>query len=220
MTVVKICGLTSVEDACFAAENGADMLGFIFAPVSKRYISPAQAAEIIAHVRERLGPPALLCIGVFVVTDERITGDIAAQCALSGVDAAQLVALADPGLLSRLGIPAYACIRPESPAQALQEAVCFEQVNLPGYLPTLQLDAFHPALYGGTGESASQEVIREVAARAQRLMLAGGLTPENVAGHILSARPWAVDVASGTETTPGRKDPAKVRAFIQAVKGL
>jgi phosphoribosylanthranilate isomerase len=219
MTVVKICGLTRYDDTLLAAQAGADLLGFIFAPVSKRHIDPAQAGTITRRLRETLGASTPLCVGVFVVENGTDAALINAQCEASRVDAAQLVGLSDLALPAGLDIPAYVCIRPATAEQAQREAELFERPDLPARLPTLQLDAFHPTLYGGTGATAAQEVIRQAAGQARRLMLAGGLTPDNVADAIRMARPWAVDVASGTEASPGQKDPGKVRDFIQAAKG-
>jgi phosphoribosylanthranilate isomerase len=216
MTRVKICALTNVEDALYAAEQGADMLGFIFAPVSKRYIEPAKASEIIQQVRATY-KVAPLCIGVFVVS-EMTADEILAQCQLGGVDAAQLGGLERAGLVKELNFPAYVCVRPETPSQAIADVAQFDNPALAEPLPSLQMDTFHPAQAGGTGETAPADVIRTVAAHTQRLMLAGGLTPENVAEFIALAKPYAVDVASGTEASYGKKDPARVRDFIQAAK--
>lgn len=213
MIQVKICGLTMLDDALYAAEMGADMLGFIFATVSKRYISPDAAQPIIAHIRQKFAERAPLCVGVFVAD-----GDIEEACRKSGVDAAQVVGMAQH--LSQLTVPVYACIRPETAEQALIETAQFELRNNPPDLPTLQLDAFHPNLYGGTGHTAPKAVMQAVVKKTARLMLAGGLTPENVVEFIREVQPWAVDVASGTETAPGKKDFTKVRKFIENAKRI
>lgn len=218
MTQVKICGLTTLNDAVYAAEMGADMLGFIFAPVSKRYITPAAAQPIIAAIRQQFTEKTPLCIGVFVVDSSVDAATINAQCRTSGVDAAQIVGLDDPEFLSNVEIPAYVCIRPETSEQASHEAALFQRNTRDTHLPTLQLDAFHPNLYGGTGQTTSKTVARLLSEKTERLMLAGGLTPDNVADYIRVVAPWAVDVASGTEASPGKKDPRKVRDFIQAAK--
>lgn len=219
MTKVKICGLTTIEDALYAAEQGADLLGFIFAPVSKRYIQPAQAAQIIRQIREAMPDHAPLCIGVFVA-EHMTAAEIFSQCQISGVDAAQLVSLERAALVKELEFPAYVGVRPETPSQAIADVAQFDRADLIEPLPSLQLDTFVPGQHGGTGETAPPDVIRTVAAHTQRLMLSGGLTPDNVVEFIALAKPYAVDVSSGTEASPGKKDPNKVRAFIQAAKGI
>lgn len=213
MTLVKICGLTRLEDALGAAEAGADMLGFILAPVSKRYVPPHQLRLIIERIKATFGDQAPLCVGVFVAPV-----DIDADCQASGVDVAQVVGMTSRDELSGIQIPAYLCTRPETAEQALIEAAALQQSDLPLPLPTLQLDGFHPNLYGGTGHTQSLEVMQAVAQYTPRLMLAGGLTPDNVAHFVREVQPWAVDVASGTEASVGIKDHDKVRAFIQAAK--
>ncbi len=220
MTQIKICGLTNLDDALHAAGMGADMLGFIFAPVSKRYIAPEDAAPIITQVRQRYPDRTPLCVGVFVA-DETITPEIMLdQCRTSGVDAAQVVGMSDPAYLTALRFPSYACIRPETSAQAIREAERFARIDDILPLPTLQLDAFHPNLYGGTGETAPKAVARILSKQTPCLMLSGGLNPENVAEYVRDVRPWAVDVASGTEASPGKKDPTRVRDFIQAARSI
>lgn len=216
MTRIKICGLTNRQDALFAAQAGADLLGFIFAPVSKRYITPEAGQQIIAEIKASLGENAPICVGVFV-TQASTPAMIAAQCVVAGVDAAQIVGLDSVAWLD-VDVPAYACIRPETTEIATTQATLFEQLDLPEFLPSLQVDTFHPTLYGGTGETASEDVAKALSQRTRRFMLAGGLTPENVGHYVESVRPWAVDVASGTEASPGKKDLQKVRDFIEAVK--
>lgn len=218
MTHVKICGLTNPANAHHAAEMGADMLGFIFAPVSKRYIKPEDAAAIISQIKQAFSPHPPICIGVFVVDTTTSLAEIATQCQISGIDAAQLVGLAEKIDLSQIPVPSYICIRPATMEQALQEADIFQNPAAPHTLPTLQIDAFHPHLYGGTGQTTSKELARCMVEQTDRLMLAGGLSPDNVADYIQSTHVWAVDVASGTEASAGQKDPAKVRDFIQAAK--
>ncbi len=215
MIIVKICGITTLADAQFAAENGADLLGFIFAPVSKRYISPQAARPIIDAIHAQYWAR---CVGVFVVEMDTTAADIEAICRESGVDAAQLVGDFVDNVAPMLQTPAYITIRPESAVEAQLLATIYERPDNPLHLPTLQLDAFHPNLYGGTGETAAIDVAQALAQQTQRLMLSGGLTPDNVAQYVAAVRPFAVDVASGTEAHPGQKDPAKVSRFIQAAK--
>ncbi len=217
MTVVKICGLTNLDDALFAAQQGAELLGFIFAPVSKRYITPKEAQPIVQAIHQQT---QARCIGVFVVTDEVDAVQINQACQISGVDAAQVVGENLDNIVPLLQKPAYITIRPSSTVEAQLEATIYERLENPPYLPTLQLDAFHPDLYGGTGQTATLEIAKAVAQQTQRLMLSGGLTAENVAEYVTAIRPFAVDVASGTEAKPRYKDPEKVKRFIQAAKSV
>ena len=221
MTVrVKICGLTNAEDALHAAKSGADMLGFIFAPVSKRYITPETAQPIVEAVREAMGDQTPLCFGVFVA-DESIDPKIVSKaCQISGVDGAQLVEMKDMDFLHAVTVPAYAVVRPETPEQAVDGAQRFRNTSLKSDFPTLLLDTYHPTLHGGTGETTPVEVAKALVEQTDRLMLAGGLNPDNVAEFIENVRPWAVDVASGTEATVGKKDPDKVQRFISTAKGV
>lgn len=218
MVRVKICGVTTLDDALVAARAGADMIGLNFYEKSPRSITPENARELADNLRDILGDTCPLLIGVFVNADsDRITAIIEQV----GLDAAQLSGDESTEALRRLRGIAFKAIRPRDHAEALDNATTFlrgaaDHENL----PTLLLDAYHPNLYGGTGEAASVEVAVAVRELTPRLMLAGGLTPENVAECVLASHPWGVDVASGVEVDgqPGRKDVAKVRAFIGAVR--
>jgi phosphoribosylanthranilate isomerase len=215
---VKICGLTNTQDALHAAESGADFLGFILAPVSKRYITPQTAYTLIDTLRQKFGEQSPLCIGVFVAEDEFTPELISEHAHISGIDAAQLTNMTDSAFLQAVEIPAYASIRPETPAQAADEATRFDRPNLAPSLPSIMLDTYHPTLHGGTGQTAPEAVARTLVTQTQRLILAGGLNPDNVADFVSAIHPWAVDVASGTEASPGQKDHHKVHAFITAAK--
>lgn len=216
MTRVKICGLTHKEDALYASQAGADMLGFIFAEVSQRYIRPEHARPIIEQVKSTY--PHIYCIGVFVINPDTSAAEIDTACSAAGVDAAQVVGEFPASFWDDLKYPAYVTIRPASHNNVRQLSKRFERREQADFLPTLQLDAFHPNLYGGTGESTSLDIMKTVAAHSQRLMLSGGLNPNNVGKFVQHVQPWAVDVASGTEASPGKKDPLKVRRFIQAAQ--
>ncbi len=218
MTRVKICGLTNLDDAKVAIEAGADFLGFIMAPMSKRYIEPATVATIIEPLRQEYGEAMPICVGVFV-TKATTAHEMEIHCKIAGVDVAQVVGVDSPDWL-RGQIPAFAAIRPESPEQASNEATAWENFALAKTMPTLLVDAFHPTLYGGTGETTADDVAIALQQQVTRLMLAGGLTPDNVADYVQKIQPWAVDVASGTEAFPGKKDHNKIREFIQAVRKL
>ncbi|MEW6578589.1 MAG: phosphoribosylanthranilate isomerase [Chloroflexota bacterium] len=216
MTHVKICGVTSLDDALRCAEAGADLLGLNFYPSSPRYLPPERARQIVAGLRSLLGSTCPLLVGVFVNESAAAIARILDEV---GLDAAQLSGDEPPETLAALDGRAFKALRPRD----VHEACASAQAVLPhapgdDRLPTLLVDAYHPLLYGGTGESASEEVARAVTEIAPRVMLAGGLTPENVAGRVRAIRPWGVDVASGVERAPGVKDIGRVQAFIAAVK--
>lgn len=219
MTKVKICGITTFEDALTASQAGADMLGFNFFKKSPRYIKPEDAQPICDGLREQFGAACPMLVGVFV---NEVVGLISAITRKVGLNAAQLSGDESDDLLRELRGIGFKAIRPMNLAQALDDVNYF-YAQLPNNerLPSLLLDAYHPQLYGGTGEQASVEVALAVKAEVPRLMLAGGLSPENVAERVAAIQPWGVDVASGVEVDeqPGVKDAAKVQTFIQAAKG-
>jgi phosphoribosylanthranilate isomerase len=217
----KICGITTVSDALMAAAAGADFLGLNFSASSPRCVTPEGARAIVATVRPSW--PGLIVVGVFVNTPAEEAAQVLGFC---GLDAAQLhgeEAPEDlglgPGGASPLRGRAYKAIRPRGPEEALRLA---ERYALPpalrgDRLPALLLDAYHPALRGGTGRTADVAVAGELAKRWP-LMLAGGLTPANVGQAGREIAPWAVDVASGVEDEPGRKSPEAVHAFVRAAR--
>ena len=210
---VKICGLTNLDDALLALEAGADLLGFVLYPKSPRGVSLGVVAEIAQALRSapafQQRQPAL--VGVFVNEPPA-----AVRRALdeAGLDLAQLSGHEPPDDLRALGGRAYKAIRSQAEADALPAAGA---PPAHPYCPDFLLDAAHPTLYGGSGQLADLALAARLAAR-HRLLLAGGLTPDNVAAAIRAVRPWGVDAASGVEAAPGKKDPAKVRAFVQAAK--
>lgn len=218
MVHVKICGITNLRDALAAAEAGADMVGFIFYPDSPRYVSPVQARAIVTTLYERY--PEVRTVGVFVNEAPATIAEILAYC---GIPLAQLHGEEPAEWLrqpSALAGRAYKALRPRSQAEAdrlaseyalpLSEA---ERINV----PSLLLDAYHVTVRGGSGQLADWAIAAQLA-RQYRLLLAGGLTPDNVTQAIRRVCPWGVDVASGVEQAPGRKDPGAVRAFIRAAK--
>lgn len=219
MVKVKICGITTLEDALFAAEAGADMLGLNFYKRSPRYLDPQQATIICDSLREQLGAACPLLVGVFV---NEVVSNISAICERVGLDFAQLSGDESDSMLRELRGTAFKAIRPGSLALALEDVAYYrDYFPTDERAPSLLLDAYHPNLYGGTGHSASDEVTQAVRESVPRLMLAGGLKPENVAERVRALRPWGVDVASGVEpdNAPGVKDRQKVRDFIAAAKG-
>jgi phosphoribosylanthranilate isomerase len=216
-TQVKICGLTTLEDALVAAEAGADYLGFIFYPPSKRCATPEAVAQIVGELHGRL-PHCPTLVGVFVnETAENILA-ILNQCQL---DLAQLSGEEVPRLVNDRQSPlygkAYKALRPASLAEAEADAEWFT-AEAPHLRPTLLLDAYHPTLKGGTGELSDWVIGQKLATLTPGLMLAGGLTADNVARAVREVRPFGVDVASGVESAPGHKDHAAVRAFIAHAK--
>lgn len=219
MTRVKICGITTLDDALYAAEAGADMLGLNFYKRSPRYLDPQQATLMCDSLREQLGADCPLLVGVFV---NEVVSTISAVSNRVGLDFAQLSGDESDAMLRELRGTAFKAIRPGSLAMALED-VAYYSDHFPSdeRAPSLLLDAYHPNLYGGTGHSASDEVALAVREAVPRLMLAGGLRPDNVAERVQAVRPWGVDVASGVEpdNEPGIKDRQKVRDFISAAKG-
>ncbi|HMD96997.1 MAG TPA: phosphoribosylanthranilate isomerase [Terriglobia bacterium] len=203
MTRVKICGISGLDDARLAVELGAAALGFNFYPPSPRYIVPAAAAALIRQL-----PPLVMAVGVFA--DETEAGHVATLAHDARVDAVQLHGPRFPIISDAL--QDYPVIR----AVTVRERRDLEE--LAGQAASgLLLDNFDPKLIGGTGRTIDWTLARE-AKRYGNVILAGGLTPANVAQAIREVRPYAVDVASGVESAPGKKDPEKLRAFFAAVE--
>jgi len=222
MVYVKICGITNLEDARVAAEAGADFIGFIFYPPSPRYVTPEQAGDIIRAVRAEFVEAAPRCVGVFV--DEPVD-IVRAVIDTAGLDLAQLHGAETPAEVADLAPYAFKALRPQTltEAQAAMENYLTATPSPPStahHLPSTPdflIDAYHPQEKGGTGLAADVTIARWLAERCQ-LLLAGGLTPENVADAIAQVRPWGVDVSSGVEAAKGKKDHAKVRAFVKAIR--
>ena len=207
---VKICGLTNFEDAWVAVEAGADMLGFILYPMSPRYVTPIQVAAITQAIRARRGDRSPRFVGVFV---DATVDQVDDALGVAGLDYAQLQGREPPDVLAALSGRAYKALRPASVADAETAAGIFALLG-PSAGPQLLIDAYDPHEYGGTGKKADWHAAAALARLYPRLMLAGGLTPANVAQAIRTVQPWAVDVASGVETAPGRKDHGAIRAFV------
>jgi phosphoribosylanthranilate isomerase len=212
---IKICGNTSLDDALLAANAGADALGFVFAP-SPRRVTPAQVAAIVPHL-----PAAIEKIGVFVDVSFNEIESIVRASSITGV---QLHFDAAPDLPAKLRAhfgPQIRIMRVihfagESEGNA---AVIIPDANLDAVL----VDSRTATAVGGTGQAfdwpaASKTLFQNAAARKLRLVAAGGLNPDNVVEAIRTLRPWGVDVVSGVEAAPGRKDPVKVRAFVACAR--
>lgn len=217
MTKIKICGITTLDDALIAAEAGAHLLGLNFYKASPRYISPELAQNLCDQLREALGEDCPVLVGVFV---NATSSEVSAILNQAGLDFGQLSGDESDEVIAELSGRVFKAIRPMTQAMALEDAHYYGKfLPVDDRIPSILLDAYHPRLYGGTGEQASVETALAVKALVPRLMLAGGLTPENVADRIRAILPWGVDVASGVEDkTPGRKDAAKIRAFIDAAR--
>jgi phosphoribosylanthranilate isomerase len=215
---VKVCGVRTFEDALAAAEAGAGLLGLNFYPPSPRYVDPSDARALCGRLRAELGAACPALVGVFVnEAPDRITAVIAS----TSLDLVQLSGDEPLETLAALHGTAFRALRPRSVNEAAAQAEAIRPYLLADErAPSAIVDAYHPDLYGGTGEAASVEIARAVGQRIPRLMLAGGLTPENVAGRVETVRPWGVDVASGVETPgqPGRKDHTRIRRFTAAVR--
>jgi phosphoribosylanthranilate isomerase len=202
MTRVKICGITNLEDALFAAEAGADALGFVFYARSPRCIALDRAREIVLRL-----PPFVATVGVFVNKELNRVKEIMAHCHL---DYAQLHGDETPEQVAALAPRAIKAVRVRS-AMDVERLSTYQAV---AYL----LDTYHPTKHGGTGEAFDWE-LAVAAKRYGPIILAGGLTPDNVADAIKRVHPYAVDVSSGVEAAPGIKDHQKVQRFIIAAKG-
>ena len=201
-TRVKICGLTRLEDARRAVDLGAAALGFNFFPPSPRYIEPRAARAIIRRL-----PPFVTGVGVFA--NETDAGHVISLAREAGVTTVQVHGPKFPALdelyaASTLvvAVTVREGFRPED----------LREVKASAYL----LDAFDPGLLGGTGKTFDWSAARD-SKQYGPIILAGGLGPENVGRAVREVRPFAVDVASGVESTPGIKDAAKLRAFFAAV---
>jgi phosphoribosylanthranilate isomerase len=205
--LVKICGIRTLEDARFAVDQGADALGFVFWYMSPRRIEPSQAAAIAQQL-----PPSVLKVGVFVDAPrdeiETITSDV-------GLDVLQLHGEEAPEALAGLPRPALKAVR-VGPRFTAEEALRFRS-TAQGIVVDTRLPG-ETQLPGGTGVAFDWSLVADLARRVPFLMLAGGLSPENVRAAVRTVRPHAVDVSSGVERMPGRKDPERVKAFIAAAR--
>jgi phosphoribosylanthranilate isomerase len=214
MTKVKICGITNLEDALAAVEVGADYLGFIMYPASKRYLTAEALQAITTELRREANCPKL--VGVFVDETAAAAAEIMVRC---GLDLAQLSGDEPPAVIGDPGSPlfgrSYKALHPTSLAEAEAEAEWFTASNAANGNPTLQMDTYHPTLRGGTGQMADWSIAARLAQSTPGFMLAGGLNPDNVAEAIRVVRPYVVDVASGVEITPYKKDHEKIRRFIE-----
>jgi indole-3-glycerol phosphate synthase/phosphoribosylanthranilate isomerase len=206
-TVVKICGITSVEDGLVAARAGADAVGLVFWPRSPRHVTLEQARRI-SHAL----PPFVTRVGVFVDAERAFVERAVEQ---AGLDLLQLHGDEPPETCASLPRPALKALR-VGPGFRAEEAARYAG-HARGLLLDTRLDD-EGGLPGGTGVPFDWSLVRTIREKASFLMLAGGLTPDNVRVALSAVRPDAVDVSSGVESAPGRKDAARVRAFVDAVR--
>jgi phosphoribosylanthranilate isomerase len=210
---VKICGVTLPDDAARVAAAGADFIGLNFWPRSRRYLAPERAALVAASARGAAAPGAIAIVGVFV---NARPGDIAAIARDAPLDVIQLHGDETPD--DAIAI-ARATQRPVWKAVAAAGPADIERLDA-WPVDAILLDT--PAAgRGGSGQVFDWQLAREARRRhpARKLVLAGGLAPDNVAAAIATVDPWAVDVASGVEAAPGVKDPARLAAFLAAARG-
>jgi phosphoribosylanthranilate isomerase len=203
---VKVCGITRPEDGLLAAKAGADAVGFVFYPMSPRRVEPVRAAAIAREL-----PPLLARVGVFV---DATRDEMARVADAVGLDLLQLHGDEPPEALEGLPRRALKAVRVGAGFKS-EDALRYGAAA--GVVVDTRL-AGQTALPGGTGTPFDWTLVRGLRDQVGFLMLAGGLTPDNVAEAIGAVHPHAVDVSSGVERLPGRKEPARVRAFVEAVR--
>jgi phosphoribosylanthranilate isomerase len=201
--IVKICGITNVADARAAADAGADMIGLMFYEPSPRHITVAAAAEIVRAV-----PPHVARVGVFVNPSEELVMRAISGCGLSIL---QFHGDEPPDFCLQFGLMSVKAFRIRN-AESLK---AIPEYHTDAWL----LDAHINDKLGGTGEKFNWDLAVEAKKLGRPIFLAGGLTPDNVAEAVRKVQPYAVDVSSGVESSPGKKDHEKVKAFIKAAKG-
>ena len=201
MTKVKICGLMNLEDALVAAEAGADALGFVLYPRSPRCVKPAAVQEIVRQL-----PPYVTTVGVFANIGAKEMLDMMEGC---GLDLAQLQGDEPPSVCKRLGSKAVKAIRVKN----RDSLDLMKNYSVRAFV----LDTYTEDNFGGTGKRFDWDLAVE-AKKYGRIILAGGLNPENVLEAIQKVRPYGVDVSSGVEERIGKKDPEKIRQFIAKAK--
>ncbi len=202
---IKICGVTQEKDQAIACEAGADAIGYNFYPGSPRYIQPGQVAGLVRRL-----PPLIASVGVFVDQPLRHSCAVAYQLGLRAIQShGDKIDLSDSFPFSHI---AAFRIRDEKSLEQIREYLSLCPIQ---HRPAaLLLDAHVPGSHGGTGQLAPWDILADFRTELP-IILAGGLTPENVSKAIARVRPWGIDVASGVENAPGQKDPGRLRAFIR-----
>ena len=198
-TRVKICGITRSEDALAAARAGADALGFVFYPPSPRHVEVEQAARIVREL-----PPFVTSVALFVNADADTIAEVVKE---TRIDLLQFHGNECPEYCAQHGRPWIKAIRMKEGLVLEREAERYAGAR------ALLLDAYRPGVPGGTGEAFDWK--RIPVALAPRIVLAGGLTPENVGDAVRQVHPWAVDVSGGVESAPGIKDTGKIERFMR-----
>ena len=202
MIKIKICGIKTIKDALAAMEAGADLIGFNFYPKSPRYIDVGTCRNIMSVMRRH---GHVTYVGVFVNVSVE---EVYATIETCGLSLAQLHGDETPEMLSALNGKAFKAFR-----GIPSDITGYERNDAPALL----VDAVVKGVYGGSGVTADWSAAAELA-KKNPLLLAGGLTPENVTDAVRQVKPWGVDVASGVESEPGKKDASKMKAFVQAVR--
>ena len=203
MTRIKICGITNLSDALAACEAGADAVGFVLAPEAakrNRFIPPETVRRIVADL-----PPFVTTVGVVVNEPlERIAEY------LTFLDRVQLHGDESPDYCIAAGPRTYKAVRPS------QNTVAQDFLQWPG--TAILLDALVPGEHGGTGERCDWRTALRAKETGKKIILAGGLTPDNVTEALERVRPWAVDVSGGVEEAPGKKSHDRIRAFVDNIR--
>ena len=199
---VKICGITRVEDALAAVEAGADALGFMFYASSPRCVGPRMVAEIVPQL-----PPFVARVGVFVNPSEEEVHRAVLVC---GLDTLQFHGEESPEFCAKFGLKTIKAFRVRD-VDSLQALASYRT-------DAWLLDSFVPGQQGGSGARFNWDLAREAQQHGRPIILAGGLDAENVAEAVRKVRPYAVDVSSGVEASPGKKDIEKIKRFVAAAK--
>ncbi len=200
MTAIKICGITNREDALFAANLGVDALGFIFAP-SPRQVTPKQARAIIDSL-----PPLINKVGVFLNHPREIVAQITLQC---GLDTIQFHGEESPQDCQHFGVKVIKAFRIKD-QDSLKDLSLYQ-------VSAFLLDTYLPGQPGGTGKTFNWE-LAQAAKKYGPIILAGGLSPENIREAIKRVRPYGVDVSSGVEQEPGKKDWQKLAKLVEIIR--
>jgi phosphoribosylanthranilate isomerase len=201
-TRIKVCGITRCEDALAAAEAGVDAIGLVFYPPSPRHLEIGQAAEIAACL-----PPFVTTVGLFVNADSETIAEVVDRV---GIDLIQFHGNECPDYCAGHRRPWIRALRMKEDIDLVAEAARFDSAR------GLLLDAYRPGVPGGTGETFDWARIPR--ALAGCIVLAGGLSPDNVADAVARVHPWGVDVSGGVESAPGIKDRRLIARFVEAVR--
>ncbi len=216
MTKFKICGMRDAGHAIVAAGAGASFMGFVFVEGVRRQLAPDEARAIIGKYRAgRKDAPGPGLVGLFADQPAEFVVDVVKRC---GLDHVQLCGSEDADYWDRMPVPVFRQVRVKDDGdrdESVGETVRRVQ-TVADHGQTPLLDTYRPYVQGGTGHTFDWAIAAAVTRRFETV-LAGGLTPENVGAAIAAARPWCVDVSSGVETD-GVKDPARIRAFANAVR--